>query len=141
MKCKDDIKKTWEIIKEAIGKTTMINSNLPERCTVNGKSIFDEKKKANEFNNFLFKIASKLAEKIRPCKYSLESYIDSINTKLPEQTFSKNELKEGFFFLKSNKNSGIDYISTKVIRHCFSELVAPIKHIFDLSLSQGIFPD
>ena len=63
MKCKDDIKKTWEIIKEAIGKTTMINSNLPERWTVNGKSIFDEKKKANEFNNFLFKIASKLAEK------------------------------------------------------------------------------
>ena len=119
----------------------MINSNLPERCTVNGKSIFDEKKKANEFNNFLFKIVSKLAEKTRPCKYSLESYIDSINTKLPEQTFSKNELKEGFFFLKSNKNSGIDYISTKVIRHCFSELVAPIKHIFDLSLSQGIFPD
>ena len=46
MKCKDDIKKTWEIIKEAIGKTTMINSNLPERCTVNGKSIFDEKKKS-----------------------------------------------------------------------------------------------
>ena len=124
------------MIKETIGKTAMINSNLPERCIVNEKSIFDEKKIANKF-----KIVSKLAEKTQSWNYYLQSYIGSINTKLPEQTFSINELKEGYFFLKSNKNSGIDDINAKVIRHCFSELVAPIKHIFDLSLSQGIFPD
>ena len=39
------------------------------------------------------------------------------------------------------QKSSNDDISAKVIRHCFSELVAPLKHFFDLSLSQGIFPD
>ena len=41
MKYKDNIKKTREIIKEIIGKTEMINSNLPDKHTVNGKNILN----------------------------------------------------------------------------------------------------
>ena len=119
----------------------MISSNLPEKLIVNGKNILDEKEIANEFDNFFVKIGPKLAEKIQPSKYSFESYIASINTKLPEQTVTINELKEASFSFKSNKSPGIDEISAKVIKGCFSELAAQLKHIFDLSLSPGIFPD
>ena len=79
------------------------------------KIILGKKEIANELNNLI------------------------LNTKLPEQTASLNELKEKFH--KSNKIPGIDDTSAKVIRLCFGELAAPLKHIFDLSLSQGIFPD
>ena len=74
-------------------------------------------------------------------KYSSESYIDYINTKLPEQSVSINELKEVFFSVKPNKSTEIDDINARVIRRCFDQLAAPLKHISDLSLSQGVFPD
>ena len=47
MKYKDNIKKTWEMIKEIIGKTKMINNKLPEKLIVNGKNILDKKEIAN----------------------------------------------------------------------------------------------
>ena len=86
MKYKDNIKKTWKITKQMIGKTKIINCNLTEKLIVNGKNILNKKQIADEFNNFFVKIGSKLAEKIQPPKYSFESYIDSINTKLPFKT-------------------------------------------------------
>ena len=141
IKYKDNIKKTWQIVNKIIGKTKMINNNLPEKRIVNGKSILEKKEREKEFNNFFVKISPTLAEKIQPSKYSFESYIDLINTKLPEQTVSITELNEAFFSLKSNKSPGIDDISAKVIRCCFSELFVPLKQIFDVSLSQSIFPD
>ena len=52
MKYKDNIKKTWEIIKDIIGKTKMINNKLPEKLIVNEKNILGKKERTNEFNNF-----------------------------------------------------------------------------------------
>ena len=82
-----------------------------------------------------------LQRKYNHQKYSFESHIDSINTKLPEQTLSINELKEAFFFLKSNKSPGINDMIAKINSSCFGELAAPLKHVFELSLSQGIFSE
>ena len=36
MQYKDNIKKTWGVIKEIIKKTKMINNNLPKKLTVKG---------------------------------------------------------------------------------------------------------
>ena len=68
MKYKDNIKKTWEIIVEVIGKSKMINKNLPEKLIVNGKNILGKKEIANEFSNFFPKIGPKMAEKIQRSK-------------------------------------------------------------------------
>ena len=107
--------------KRIIGKIKIINSNLLEKLIINGKNILDKKEIANEFNNFFVKIGPKLAEKIQLSKYPFEGYINSINAKLLEQTVSINELKEAFFSLESNKSTGIDDISAKVIRRCSTE--------------------
>ena len=45
------------------------------------------------------------------------------------------------FSLKSNKSPGINDTSAKIFRRYFGELAALLKHIFGLSLGQGIFPD
>ena len=52
-----------------------------------------------------------------------------------------NELKEVFLSLKINESIGHDDISYNVVSKCFGELCTPIKHIFDLSFKNGIFPD
>ena len=43
--------------------------------------------------------------------------------------------------LKSNKSPGFDEISSEVIKFVFDALIEPIRHIFDLSLRKGVFPD
>ena len=40
-----------------------------------------------------------------------------------------------------NKSTGADKISFNVIKNCFGELSDTLKHVFDLSLQTGIFPD
>ena len=126
LKHKDSIKKTWEVIKEIIGKAKMISHNFSEKVIVNWKSIFVKKKFANKFNNFFVKVGPKLAKKVYRSKHCFESYIGSINFKLKEQTVSTNELKEAFF---SNTSPRINAISIMVIRHCFGDLAAPLKYI------------
>ena len=54
---------------------------------------------------------------------------------------SINELKEAFFSLKTKKNPGYDDINFNVAKKCFGEINEPIKHFFNLSLENGIFPE
>ena len=59
---------------------------------------------------------------------------------MENKPLSINELKDAFFCLKINKSTGHD-ISYNVVSKCFGELCTPLKHIFDLSFENGIFPD
>ena len=52
---------------------------------------------------------------------------------------SDQEFREAFFSLKINKNPRYDNISFNVVIHCFDILLKPLKQIFSLSLSHGIF--
>ena len=62
----DNIKKTWEMIKEKIVKTKIINNNLPEKFIDNEKNILHKKEIANEFNKF--SVILKQADKNRTIK-------------------------------------------------------------------------
>ena len=55
-----------------------------------------------------------------------------------EKSLSKNDLKEAFFSLKTNKSPGYDNMSFNVLKKCFGEINEPLKH---LSLQNGIFPE
>ena len=46
-----------------------------------------------------------------------------------------------FSSLKISKSTGHDDISYNVVSKCFGEIYTPLKHIFDLSFENGIFPD
>ena len=59
---------------------------------------------------------------------------------MENKPLSINELKDAFFCLKINKSTDHD-ISYNVASKCFGELCTPLKHIFDLSFENGIFPN
>ena len=50
LKYKNNIKKTWQIIKEAIGKIKYKQQNLPRKILVDKKSITETKLIAENFN-------------------------------------------------------------------------------------------
>ena len=60
---------------------------------------------------------------------------------MDECSLTDEELKCAFEAFKPNKSPGFDDISSDVVKFVFDALVQPIKHIFDLSLTTGIFPD
>ena len=70
-----------------------------------------------------------------------ESFLEKVNTALPKQSLSINELKDVFCSLKTNKSPGADEINFNVIKHCFGERCGPLKYLFDLLLQSGVFPD
>ena len=128
-------------MKEVIGKPLKTRPLLPSKIIVNNIEINEDKRIANEFNNFFISIGPELAKKIpRPAR-SFESYVTKSNSTMPIGPISVNELKNTFFSIKTNKYPGHVEINFNVIRSCFGELCEPLQYLFNLSFEKSIFPD
>ena len=129
-------------MKETIGKAKHSKkSNFPPKLKIGNKIKTGENEIANEFNKYFADIGPSLAKNIPDPSILFESFLKRVNTTLPSQSFSINELKEVFFSLKTNKSSGADEINFNVIETFFGELCGPLKYLFDSSLQSGVFPD
>ena len=53
---KDNVKITWQIIKEVIGKDKLVNNLLPKHLIFNDRNIFDQKIVANSFNEYFVNV-------------------------------------------------------------------------------------
>ena len=55
------MKKTWDTIKQIIGKTKTFKNDIPKRMVIDGIETFDQNKFANGFNKNFTEIWPKLA--------------------------------------------------------------------------------
>ena len=125
-------------MEEIIGKAKLLHtSHLPQKITVNKINLFDKTKVASELNKFFANKVIELASKIPAPKTTFETYVETVNSTMDSNPLSINELKDAFFFLKTNQSPGYD----KIVKNCFVELYDPLKFIFEISLEKGIFPD
>ena len=138
LKYKSNIKKTWQVIKEAIGKEKYEKQNVPKKVLVNKISITETESIAESFNKYFTQIGPKLTKDIDTLT---NEYIKKHDTTKPEKVISVDELKDAFFSLNKNKSTRYDDISFNVVKKCFGVLHKPLLHIFNLSLQTGIFPD
>ena len=115
-------------------------SNFPRKLKIGNKIKTGEDEIANEFNKCFADVSPSLAKNIPDPSMPFERFLKRVNTTLPSQSLSINELKDAFFSLKTNKSSGADEINFNVIKHCFGELCGPLKYLFDSSLQIGVFP-
>ena len=91
--------------------------------------------------SFFTNIGTELAEKIRTASRTFESFLNKIDTTMPADPVTLNELKETLFSLKTNKSPGYDQVSSNIIKNCFSELNYPLKYLFGKSIEKGVFPN
>ena len=97
------LKKTWNIIEEVIGKTNNSGSRPPTKLVINKNDVTSGIGIANEFNKFFANIGPELAGKIPTASRTFESFLNKIDTTMPADPITINELKEAlFFFLKTN---------------------------------------
>ena len=138
---KDNVKKTWQIMKKLIDKGKLVNISLPKHLILNNRNIFDQKTIANSFNEYFVNIGPKLACEIPQSQRSFEMYLKGSDSCFEEVTLSDEEVKTAFFSLKGGKIPGFDEINYDAVKQNFSSLLVPLKYIFDSSLKSDTFPE
>ena len=137
-KNKSNMKKTWDIIKDVIGKKR--KSLKYSEFIVNGKSTNDPNIISNKFNEYFAQIGPTLAKNIPENCPSFSHYLKGNYL----QTFFVNEIendeiKKNILSLKDGA-PGIDCITASALKHVVDLIASPLTHICQLSLTQGHFP-
>ena len=137
-----DSRKTWQTIKEIIGKTRIQKNTFPTEITLNNETFNSKDDIANLFNSFFVNVGPKLSEKIRDSNQNFETYLTKAKTSFGQfQNLIHSEKEKAFNNLKLNKSPGYDDISSDIVKKSFNELFLPLHHVFTLSLNQGVFPE
>ena len=138
----NDIRNTWKVIKEVTNKTTT-KTQLPEFFKVDGKILTEKKDIANKFNTFFTNIGPSLASKLSAT--GNKTYKDYLNTpcihKFTFSTITESEVIKTIDKLPSKTSSGVDGISTVLLKHIKHEISKPVTLILNQCLATGIFPD
>ena len=101
------------------------------------REILDKKEITETFNSYFVNVGPNLAASIPESKTSFQNYIhndDTIN-------LTGLGLENAFASLKTNKSSGYDDISADVAKRVSDEIFVILKHISNISLAKGVFPD
>ena len=96
LKYKDNIKKTWQIIKEAIGKEKCNQHRFPTKIVVDKESITNRHSIAENFNKFFTEIGPNLANKINLPRKHFHEYLKEYQTCQPENVISVNSKMHSF---------------------------------------------
>ena len=142
-KHKNDIKKTWEIIKSIIKNSD--NKNVTPKFILdnNNLHITNKKEIADKFNDFFVNIGTVYSSKIiSNGKKPFDSYLPQT----PKLLFNFNFVNETTVShiianLQPKPTRGYDGISSKLINQFSHALIKPITMIINQSLNTGIFPD
>ena len=94
---KDNAKKTWNVMKELIGKTRKSEPHLPGKLLINEQEVSGKVEIANEFNTFFTNIGSEMAKTIPNASRPFESYIKKVEATMPTDSLTINEVKGAFF--------------------------------------------
>ena len=128
---RNNIKKTWEIIKKSIEKGYCNHQSFPKKLVKEKKTLFINVL----LKNILILILLKLEKTLQKQLIHLQDLkkCDSIHPKNP---LSVNELKGAFFSLKVSKTFGYDHINFNVVRNCFGTFLKTLIHVFKKKFSQ-----
>ena len=135
-----DIKKTWDIIGQVIGKKKS-RENLPDFFRHNGSILTEAIEIAEGFNSFFVGIAPELANKFKNNNKSHFQYLrNPVEENFVFATITFDIITEMAGKLKPKTSSGPDSISTKLLKTMIPHIISPVCHLFNLSLKTGYIP-
>ena len=141
--CKNDLKQTWNTIREVTGLSKRSGFDLPAVFTHNKQAYEGPRSIAEGFNTFFSTIGPKLAAKIPQTSPSaFKSYLP---TPTEEQFFfrslSEKKILDIIGKMKPKTSSGADFVSNKLLKTIAPVIIAPLQYMINLSLSKGVVPD
>ena len=135
----NDIRKSWKVIEDVIGKHEHRLYNDHEDFYINSKLTIDKKQIANSINNYFVNIGKSLAQQITSTINPL-SYINTNIHSIYIPDISKNEIITVINTLKKSA-PGNDEMPASILKQCIETYIDPLTYLVNLSINQGIFPD
>ena len=136
-----NMKKTWSLIKDIIGAKST-KREMPDVFLEDGKIYSGESEIADGFNEFFSNVGKNLADAIPDPGENFLRYLgDPVNENFIFAKITSQMVLETVSLLKPKNSSGIDKISTKLLKDIMLQIVDPIVYLFNLSLTTGFIPD
>ncbi|PNF31115.1 hypothetical protein B7P43_G15693 [Cryptotermes secundus] len=142
MKSTNKSEMSWKIINNEIG--CVAKRKAAPADFKNGEIKIEINKAAGFFNTYFIDSVEKLISQYPKTEDEWSATISSLTDKLPEIVnilITKSEISGVISLLKNKGSCGYDGISNKFIRLCSKQITKPLMHIFNLSLTTGIYPD
>lgn len=136
--CKNNIKNTWRTINDILGKNK--KASPATYFNDNNTKITDPNVIADQFNNFFADVGPALASKINTNTNFSEFLTAPFQKSIFFNPTSGKEILDIIAKFKNGKSSGNDDISPSVVKQVGPFISIPLSHIFNLSLSTGVFP-
>ena len=136
---KNNVKKTWIVLKDIIGKKK--SKILQNKFTI-GNNIINNKNQISEgFNDYFTNIGKSLEKNIPRSNIDPLQFIHFNNSdSIFVSPVSELEVKNLIQNLR-NSSCGYDGIHAKIIKKTFELYMEPLKHVLNLSITQGFFPN
>ena len=120
----------WNILKDVLPNKT---------ASQTGHSTSSTNSQANKFNKHFANVGSELASQIPQVSR------DANQNKISESTFdftsvTEDEVLKTLMRMKNKKSVGLDGISLHILKLSTPVIVPPLTHLFNKSLSEGLFP-
>ena len=133
-------KKAWKSINNLLGrqnKPTVVNE-----INLDGKSFTTPKDIAEGFNDYFSNIGPDLASKIDTSNYNFETYTKTAESEFAAfQPVTVSHICRLLHGLSSNKATGIDKISCKIIKIAAPAISDSLTFIFNQALTLSSFPN
>ena len=146
LKCaQSNLKKTWNILKEALNKTP--KQSKPLSCLlVNGKECNDPRAMAEALNDFFTNAASLIVDQIPPTDRPPPNTLNEPEVihplfSLTNSPVTRSEIAEIFKLLQDKKTQDYCGISINFIKNFSDQLVMPLQHIINLSFETSVVPN
>ena len=136
---KNNVKKTWGIIKQVINKSKC--SKLSSEFLHNGSILNDKKSIANAFNAYFVNIGPTLASKIPDLGINYRNFMPHQNNmSFFLSPVNDSEVKNIIAQLKDGA-PGKDGIMSEGLKCISDHIATPLSRLTNLSFSQGVFPN
>lgn len=140
-KFKNDLKNTWKTINDVMGRSKS-KEKFPEHFIIDNTAVSDSQSIADSFNNFFTKIGPDLANNIaKPNNKEFTDYLHNpCSNHLVFQPITAEYTMKLINNLHSKNSTGIDGISTKLLKNIKHVIYKPITMLINYSLNSGVFP-
>lgn len=135
---KNNFKKSWKIIKSVIG--TNQKQKIHKTFKIGNYECSNENIIAESFNNYFINVGPNLARKINIVSDDPIKFIDANPNTIFLKDVTEKELETIIKNLKEC-STGYDNLHAKVIKFSYKYYLSVLKHLCQLSLNQGIFPN
>ena len=139
---KHNLKQTWKILNGLLGIDR--KKAFPDCFDINGIVSSDLKTIADGFNNYFINIGPSLSSDIPDMDVSPSQFLNNIPSPLNSLFLAPTDHDEVIKIcasLKSGASPGYDDLKPDAIKSVKHLIAYPLVHIFNLSMSTGIFPD